>query len=82
MRLPLVKDDAMMGKTLPQSVLDHFFHLNDGLNDIDSGRGLAIVKTIADRHGITLQLSQSERLIDLRAALKRPLSKPSDPAVL
>ena len=82
MRLPPVKNNAMIGKTLPQSVLVHFFHLDDGLNDTDSGRGLAIVKTIANCLGIALKLSQPECHGGSRVALNRPLSKPSDPVVL
>ena len=82
MRLLLVKDNAMIGKALLQSVIDRFSHLDDGLNDTYSKLGLTNVKTFANRHGIASELSQFERLGSLPIALGWPLSKQYNAAVL
>ena len=46
--------------------LDRFFRVVDGAGATGSGLGLAIVKSIADMHGATIALDDSQRLGGLR----------------
>jgi two-component system OmpR family sensor kinase len=47
-------------------VLDRFFRVADGAGATGSGLGLAIVKSIADMHGATIAIDDSQRLGGLR----------------
>ncbi len=61
-------------------VFDRFFRISDQTLATGSGLGLAIVKVIAERHGATVALADSERLGGLKVELRftRP-AKPSLP---
>ncbi|MDQ2990260.1 MAG: ATP-binding protein, partial [Pseudomonadota bacterium] len=54
-----------------ERVFDRFYRIA-GSEVSGSGLGLAIIKAIAERHGATLTLGQSERLGGLSAVVKFP----------
>jgi two-component system OmpR family sensor kinase len=61
---------------LRQRVFDRFFRASDTAQESGNGLGLAIVKAIADRHGATLALDQSERLGGLRVEVRFATTAP------
>ena len=56
-------------------VFDRFFRASDAAPASGNGLGLAIVKVIADRHGASLALSQSERLGGLKVEVVFPAAE-------
>jgi two-component system OmpR family sensor kinase len=61
---------------LRQRVFDRFFRASDTAQESGSGLGLALVKAIADRHGATLALDQSERLGGLKVEVRFATAAP------
>lgn len=55
-----------------ERVFDRFYRASGSASETGSGLGLAIVQVIADRHGATLELGQSEGLGGLRVSVSFP----------
>jgi two-component system OmpR family sensor kinase len=55
-----------------ERVFDRFYRV-PGSDAAGSGLGLAIIKAIAERHGATLALGESQRLGGLAATVRFPL---------
>ena len=61
--------EAGMGREIAEAVPEAMAVYDAGSEAAGSGLGLAIIKAIAERHGATLALGESERLGGLSATV-------------